>query len=110
MIHVVERNLGHLPGGIEAQNHRHRIGTLAARNRQINVLRDRVHFDVVDQDLIFRCAEQRGNFLVDAFDFDGAADGAALLSLVSMATMAAAGGIADEEDAVRSERERARRI
>ena len=70
------------------------------------MLRNWVRFDVVDQDLIFDVPSSAATFSLMPLISMAAADDAALLSLVSMATMAAPVRIADEKDAVRSKCQR----
>lgn len=63
--HLVERHELGLAVGLHAHEHRHGIGALAARHREIRAPRNRVHRQILDDDLGGLGAEEGGDFFVD---------------------------------------------
>ena len=107
VLDVGERNFGELAARGGAQDHGNGIGAASARDRDVDVLRDRVDDDVLNQDLVGGRAEHGGDLLVDALDFEAGAGFRRRAVVHIEGDDRAADGVADEEDAVGSHGERA---
>ena len=70
--HVLERELAELARRVDANDHRLGVGALAARHGQKRAAGVGVDGQVVDQNVLGRGAQQRGDLLVDLFDVQAA--------------------------------------
>ena len=96
-----------LAGRVGAQDHGNGVGAAAARDRDVDVLRDRVDHHVLNQDLVGGGAEHGGDLLVDALDFEIGGGFRRRPVIDVERDDRRAEGVADEEDAVGADGERA---
>ena len=106
---VVERQRRHLTRRLDLDDQRLGVGATTACRRHVHVLRNRVHRDVVDQNLIRHHADQPGDGRVQTLDIEGRRRRGRLVVGVE-GDDRAADRIADEQHAVGTERERACRL
>src|SRR5260370_23869620 len=106
----LEGQRGNSSRRIHAHNHRGSIGSTAARDRQICRFRNRIHREVVHQNLIRSRAEHRGDFLVNARNLDFATGTRRRPVFGVERDDRGVRRIADEQDAVRPESQRTSRF
>jgi hypothetical protein len=68
-VHGFQGELRHLSTAVHFQDDRNCIPTATTRYSDIGLVRQRIDFNVIDQNLIGRNSEHRCNFLVHSLDF-----------------------------------------
>ena len=94
---------------VSLPDERRGVGSAAAGRRDVDVLRNRVHRNIINKDVARHDADQGGELFVDPLDIDLRGRGGRAVAGFDRGN-GAADRVADKQHAVRTERKRAGRL